>query len=227
MQTLTDQHSVGRSAQALRHLNLRLRSKPGLEAVRTAIDTERKKLLAADEAWQAARDERIAQTAEVGYRDDCVDSRVMRLSRAHLVVTDGKASDPRYRRVFPIAPSEATRDIAGDSQSRYVAHVVSAVRAQAETPEIAELAEAVAEDAKALDESVKQRDELYVAELTARTNRVIALGAAQRFYNRQYAQLLVAFPDEERWVESCFLDMRRSYADEDPTDAMTAEPAMA
>ena len=226
MQRLTDHYSVGRSAQALRHLDLRLRGRPGLETTRVDIDAERKRLLAADEAWQAARDERIAQTADVEYRDDRLDSAVMRLSRSLLVVTDGKASDPRYRRVFPVAPSVGTSSIAGDSQTRYVSHVVGAVRTQPETPELAELADVVDQEATALSESIKIREELYVAEMTARANRTIALQAAQRFYNRQYSLLMVAFPDDERWVESCFFDLRgaaRSTAD----TPVVAEPAVA
>jgi hypothetical protein len=184
----------------------------------------RMKLRDDHEAWQEAKETRIAANAEVFYCDGETDGAVMDASRQVLVVTKGKRDHPIYQQLFPTSPSEATKPVAGDSQRRFVENLIAGLSALAthEDPTVAALA-VIATTLQAthdeLQAAVKTRDACILKEMQALGVLRITLANAQRFYNSLYHRLQLLWPDRSRLVESCFATLKtRASKAPDPTD---------
>jgi hypothetical protein len=224
MQQLRINHGVPVVLGALRFLSIRLKSRPQTAGLAPDVDAMRALLRDKDDAYAEAREQRIAASAEITYLDTLVDDAVMAASRELLVLTGGKADDPRYLKPFPTAPSAALKPVGGASQDRFVKGVIVRFR---EDPDLAPLAghapkiEAAQAD---LEKGVAQRNDLHVKEAMTLADRRIALEDARRMYNLTYPRLQLIFPNKPTLVESFFKDLRGEEA-EAASEAKADAPA--
>lgn len=226
MEQLRDQHGHDVVDRALRHLSIRLRSRPESAPFAAEIDDLRGMIRSANDVFLEARETRVAATAELEYLDGELDAGIADLARQALVEVRGKRDDERYRRLFAAAPSDATRPVGGASQERYVRGILAQLTSEASPfPGLREQAAPIEATLTALKEAEQRRADLYVAEATATTERTIALDRARREYNQMHPRLRLLFPRQRRLVESFFVHLRASSgrarpgADEpEPTD---------
>lgn len=209
MEQLREQHGFATVDRALRHLSIRLRSRPETAELAPEVDAERARVRQAEEAWLQAREMRIAATAEIDYLDAALDLAVADLSRLALVEVRGNRNDERYKRLFPASPSAATSSVGGEGQGRYVRALLAQLTSSSGPfPSLAGQAPTIEAALTALSESEQRRDALYIPESTAATERTAALDRARRVYNQMYPRLRLLFPDNLRLVESYFARLR-------------------
>jgi len=218
MQRLTDNRGVGETLTALRHLTIRLTSRDQTRPLATEITAARDALNAANGAWEEARAQRVAATAEIEYRDELLDAAAMQLSRTALALVEGDTTDPRYRTLFPIAPSTAMRPVADDAQTRFVTALLARLEADEAFVDLAIHAPTIRQRAEAVANAINGREALYVAEATASTARAITADAARRAYNLMYPRLQLMFPGDERLVESFFVRRGRGGEGDEPVE---------
>jgi hypothetical protein len=166
-------------------------------------------LIAADDGWQQAVEERVAQSAEIGYLDGLLDAEALATAVDARAMVGGKVEDPRYTRLFSRPPSESTRRVADDEQDRFVRHVVARITEDADLAALKPHAEALTRCQQDLQAALKRREDLYVPEMKAQAARRAALDQAQRTYNFLYPQMVLALQDPAL-VESFFLTLRRA-----------------
>ena len=111
----------------------------------------------------------------------------------------------------PMKPSEAIRGVADDSQNRLVAHMVSQMETQPDLAPLKPFAAALKQLQQKLEASLKRREELFVPEMKAMSDRRAALVAAQRYYNTMHPQLVLRLGDAGL-VETFFRSLRKSVA---------------
>ena len=180
----------------------------------------RASLRALRDAWEDARDERVAATAEIQYRDAVLDDAVMSLARQVNALVDGKTDDARYRALFPSAPSAQMRPIGGSAQRAYVRALLKTLAERDDLASLAPQRKAIAKAQDALDDATATRDDLQVAEDRAATALQIALTEARDAYNQAWHRLNVEFPKDKALVESFFRTLSREKPRETP-DAPT------
>jgi hypothetical protein len=222
MRKLRSDDSPALTSQSLRFLAIRLRSRPSTTPLAKDVLTARATVRAAVDAWEEAREERMATTAEVQYRDAIVDRRVMDLSRDVSATVGGRQDDPRFRKLFPSAPSSALKPVGGEAQGRFILGVLHALKDDAAYKPFAARAKAIREGLDALDEAEDRRRDAFVAEARARAEVVAAVAVAQRSYNALYHQVALKFPDDDALVESFFLTSSVGSVDTATEDAPPA-----
>jgi hypothetical protein len=207
MEKLRPDHGVATIERALRYMAIRVTSRPETREMASELRAERARLKDADEMWLEARETRIAATAEVEYLDERLGSDVMSVCRAALaLVKDGNREDERYKRLIgPVSPSEALVPVGGEEQTRFVRTFIAQLTSEGGPfPELADRAPVVQASLTALNEAEARRNALYVPEGTAAAERTAARDRARRLYNLMHPRLQLAFPDDERLVESFF-----------------------
>lgn len=215
MEALRDTHGVEVVLGSLRILAIRSASRPESQPVSREILALYTRVAEKRDAWEAARDERMAATAEIGYRDALVDGSVMTLSRQCLALVNGKTDDPRYRTLFPSAPSDRLKPVGGSVQDAFVQGVLRAL----EGPDYEALAPFKAPIAEASDNlaaAIARRARLQVAEDAAANALAIELGLAREAYNQAWHQLNVVFPKDKALVESFFRTLTTRDKGRDP-----------
>ena len=105
MQKLTDSHSSAHALRALRFAILRLGSRPETAGFAPDVLAARTALATANDALDTAQTARMAATAEMGWIDQGIDDTAVQLGLELRALVKGDTNDPRYKRLFPIAPS--------------------------------------------------------------------------------------------------------------------------
>lgn len=221
MEKLRDRHGSSIVDRALRHLSIRLRSRPETSALAPEVEAQRAQLRQAEDRWLEARELRIAAGAELEFLDGELDRAVAQVARLALTEVAGRREDDRYRKLFQIAPSEATRPVGGRAQELYVRGVLAQLTSDATPfPSLRTHAKPIEDGLKALRDAEQRRADLYVPERVAATERAVALDQACRLYNSMHARLSLLFPENERLVESYFMSLRSNAPKDagDPSD---------
>ncbi len=221
MRKLKDYHPPGLVLAALGFTKVRLSSREAFRPLADEVEAQRTTVTSAVSARDVAREERIASTAEVDWRDGELDVAVMSLSRAVLAVVNGDRDSPMYKRLFPIAPSKAMDATATPAQSRYVRALLETQRAQAQYAEFQPQAEAIASALTAVEQAVAARQDLYVKEAQAQGALTQALDAARRHYNKLYPRLQL-LEDNTNLVESLFYNWRSDSGEPTPEETPTS-----
>jgi hypothetical protein len=217
MQSLSPRHGVAVVLAALRHLGLRLRAAPDTAPLALPVDQARTRLNEANEAWLEARERTVALTAELVWLDDRLDTAVAALAREAVVVVAGNRADPRYARLFPIAPSEATAGRADDTERHFVRAVIDVLRNDPDWASLVGRAAGLEAALNDVEACLARRDAARVPELRASTDRTGAADAARRTYNQTFPMLTLLLPDDPGRVESCFKDLlANASADPEP-----------
>jgi len=207
LQTLTQRHGTPTVLAALRHLSIRLRAAPDTASTAPPIDAARATLTEAEEAWLDARERRVALSAEIEWLSGRLDAAVAALARDAIVLVAGNRGDVRYRRLFPVAPSQLRAANGDDGARRYVRAVLGVVREDRELTALVAHADPMQAALDVLEGALAHRDEARVIELRASTERGAALDAARRAYNQTSPMLELLLPDDPGRVESCFKDL--------------------
>jgi hypothetical protein len=211
MRKLNDNHGYPKVSWALRYASIRLRATPETVALGEEIDEERARLETAHDAFEQAREERVATTALIGHLDGGVDGHVAGIAREVAVITENNKEDPFYKTLFPVAPSTATTPVASDSQNRFVKTLIDRIetddRYESLRPRAAELKASQAE----LEQMLETRENLRTPELRASVDLQTALDSARRAYNKLYPRLSLLF-DNKSFVETFFVKSSRSSA---------------
>jgi hypothetical protein len=210
MQKLRPDHAFNTANRALRFTRLRLAARPDSKHLADDAQAARDLLRTRHEAWQEAKEARVAATAEINYCDEVLDAAVMDASRHALAHTQNRRDSPLYKSLFLQNPSEATRPVAGDQQRRFVHNLIQGLRALPDASPLATLAGPLAKAQEALQAAVDARDALISAEAVALTAYRIALDEAKRTYNALYHRLVLLWPDRLRLAESCFLKLKKA-----------------
>jgi len=203
MQQIHENASAATVDAALRFLRIRLGSRPDTNDLARPVEDARKRVVATDEVWGETRDARRAATAGVQYVDEQLDNEVMALSREALVLTHGNRDDPRYKKLFPIAPSKAMAEVGGDAQARFVKQILTRLVEDADLAELRGKEKTIAARLAELEQAVKQRNDLYVPEASAQSDRRRAIEDARQLYKTTYLQLRLLLADDAL-VESFF-----------------------
>lgn len=218
MEALRETHGVDVVLGALRILSIRCGSRPESKSVAAEMAMLRASVRDKKDAWEAARDERIAATGEIAWCDSTLDGAVMSLSRQATAMVDGKTSDPRYRVLFPAAPSVQMKPVGGAAQSNFVKGVLRSLEEEEGLAELRPLGKAIAKAQKSLDAASGARDTLQVTEDRARTALEIELDAAREAYNQSWHRLNVIFPKDKALVESFFRPLSAKEKSAEPAD---------
>lgn len=202
MKNLQDDDGHIKTSTALRFLIRRLRSReqtqPRAEIVRDQLD----KLDATYIAWRDIREDRMAATAEIDYRDSQEEKAVMKLSRNVLAEVEQRSSLD-YRLLFPQAAPNKMLHRAEDQ-----AQLVEGILAQSDNPAYTDytlLFTRLNNAHQALTTAFETRKNLYIPEQQARTKLEIELDLARQIYNQTCPILQIEFPNEKSLVKSFFL----------------------
>ena len=223
MQTLTDRHRLPATARALRFLSIRLRTREEAAPLLAAVNDLRTRLQDADEAWQQAREERVAASAELAYCDSLLDAAVLDLSRELNVLTKGRKDDPRRKRLFPMAPSVAVRDVASQAQDILVQTIITTLRSDAAFQTLIGYADRLEPLLKAVEEARDIRQKLYVPEGQAFGVRQQTLDESHRVYNLMHHRLTLLYTDDPALVESFFATLNERGSANEPNGEAEAE----
>jgi hypothetical protein len=221
MQKLSPTHRTNTTLQALRFAGLRLGSRPETKPWLPALQGVRAELVQKQEAYELALEERVALTAEIGYLDQRVDERVMRLSK-ELLAQENRRDTERFLSFFPSSATEVIRPVGGSAQHRLVRGLLEGLSRDAEAggQSLQHHAAPLQEVQDALEQAEARREALYIQESRAKSERDAAQRDAQRHYNLLYPQLQLLFPDDPALVESFF---RRISAPTSPEPAPDGE----
>lgn len=204
MEALRETHGVDIVLGALRILAIRCGSRPESKSVATEIAAIRASVREKQEAWETARDERMAANCEIAYCDAVVDGAVMSLSRQASALVDGKVTDARYRKLFPAAPSGQLKPVGGAAQANLVKGVLRSLDEDEDLAEFRPLGKPIVKAQKTLDAATTARDDAQITEDRARNALEIELDAAREAYNQAWHRLNVIFPKDKALVESFF-----------------------
>ncbi len=221
MEALRKSHGVDVVLGALRILSIRCSSRPESKPIAAEMAEIRAGVRDKKDAWETARDERMAANCEIAYCDSGVDGAVMTLSRQATAMVDGKTDDNRYRNLFPAAPGAQLKPVGGAAQKQFVKGVLRALDEGEDIAELRPLGKPIAKAQKSLDTASDARDDLQVTEDRARTALDIELDAAREAYNQSWHRLNVIFPKDKALVESFFRTLtvkEKSVEPADPAD---------
>lgn len=199
-------------------LYLRIASRPQASDVaaelKTSIDDVKTKA-------QTAEDRRLARrltTAELEYLDEELDAALSRYVRHLLALLSEGRQDPRYVRMFPVAPSEMTRGTATESQSRMLKNVLAVHDSEPELASISPAAETLRAALDAVNTSRAQRVLDYDAETAANAELRASLIAGRAVFNSAHPRLEIAFPGKKGLIRSFY------YRDRDKAEAAEEAP---
>jgi hypothetical protein len=208
MRKLSESSSAQTVLESYRFVLIRLRSRPETAGLVEGMSELRSALNAANEAYYQAYEERCAATAEIDYLDAVLDATVGDLAREVAVLVKNHREDPRYYKLFPVAPSQAMRQASVD-QDRFVTHIISLLAEDEDYTSLRSHADILSQHLKALREAVSTREALYTPEATANGQRQAVLDKARRAYNQLKPQLELIFPSRSQ-VDSFFPSSHRN-----------------
>ncbi len=206
MQVLRDRHGVPTVLSALRYLGIRLRAAPDTASLAAPVDAARAALAAADEAWLAARERSVELTQELAWLDNQLTDAVAALGRDALVLVDGERADPRFRRLFPLAPSRITGRSDDDRRS-FVRAAVEVLRLDPTLAPLGRHAGRLEAALAAVEANRDRRDQARVPELRTGVDRAAALTAARLTYNQLEPMLTLLLPGDPGRVAAYFMDL--------------------
>lgn len=204
MERLRDDHRFPTVKRAVRFCALRLGSRPELGECAAVMTRCRADLRSREETWEDAVDARVASTAEVTWCDQRLDQAVSSLARDVNVLVEGRTDDPRYRRLFLVAPSDGMRPVGGDAQGRFVRNLLDTLESDDAFVNERKHAAMVRARQGALDTAVARRDALQLAEQRARRELDIAAEQARATYNQMTHRVALVYPDDATLVDSFF-----------------------
>lgn len=142
---------------------------------------------------------------EVARLDKAVDRSTVRVAQGYSDHLDQNRTDPTFVLAFPIAPSEATRPVADDSQTLYVRNAIKVLRAVADLPaSLVKRIDALEAAQAALDAGLTRRQAAREAEALSQGHLEQILGGARRAYNGLYFHLGRIFGGDVAKVEGFF-----------------------
>jgi len=221
MQQLFARHGYYITDRSLRFVSIRLNSRPVTRPFAGEINLARKHLSGVYENYAEAREERMACTAEIGYLDSEEDAGVMDLSRKVLVLTKNDRNAPLYRKLFPIAPSEAMSTVATASQEQYVLNIINCLDTDPNYKDFTQENQNIKNNRNLLKQATEQRHALMAKEAQANTEYRIAKDDAQRLYNHLYHRLVLTLPETPLLVESFFFPISTAAKEEEEEDDTT------
>ena len=220
MLTLQVNCSPSLAVRSLRHLVLRLVSRPDTRPLAKPVEDALARLRAADAVWSQAVDQRVTTTSELAYLDEIEGTEIMKLSRGVLALVGGNRHDPRWVALFPTPPSEVVRGRSRlDQQAAYARNVLDTL---VRLPAVADLAASFVPALTKCREdihAVEARREL--AETKVRqtsSDRAHALSDAVLVHNNTALHLRLLFPRHNALVNSFFVRAAKN-------PAHNAEPA--
>lgn len=206
MQKLQTGRGYPRIERSLRHLQKRLRLRALTQTLGEEVQRQRKETAQAREEWLDAREERAALTLEIELADNEIDQIIAQISKQALIETKGDRKAVLYTELLPSSPSEATKLIGGNEQTRYVKAVLHTLATHTLYQEAKwqEYATSLGTAQADLESSLHQREEAYQKEGQAYRAYQTSLEASCRAYNLAFSRLNLLFPEKPRLVESFF-----------------------
>ena len=156
---------------------------------------------------QTVEDKRLARrltTAELMYLDEELDAALSRYVKHLLALLPEGRQDPRYVQMFPVAPSEMTRAVASESQSRMLKNVLLVHDGDAELAAISAPAKVLRAALDAVNTTRAQRVLDYDAEQSATAALRATLGTARGVFNAAHPRLELAFPGKKGLIRSFY-----------------------
>ena len=185
-------------------LYLRIAPRPAAADIaadlKTTIDDVRAKAQTADDKRLARR----LTTAELAYLDEELDDALSRYVKHLLALLPLGRQDPRYVAMFPVAPSEMTRSVASEAQSRMIKGVLDVHDADAELAAISAPAEVLRAALNAVNTCRAQRVLDYEAEQSANNALRASLTSARAVFDAAHPRLELAFPGKKGLIRSFY-----------------------
>lgn len=156
---------------------------------------------------QTVEDKRLARrltTAELMYLDEELDAALSRYVKHLLALLPAGRQDPRYVQMFPVPPSEMTRGMASEGQSRMLKNVLLVHDGDAELAAISAPAEVLRAALDAVNTTRDQRVLDYDAEQSATAALRSSLISARGVFNAVHPRLELAFPGKKRLIRSFY-----------------------
>ena len=156
---------------------------------------------------QTVEDKRLARrltTAELMYLDEELDAALSRYVKHLLALLPEGRQDPRYVQMFPVAPSEMTRAVASEGQSRMLKNVLLVHDGDAELAAISAPAETLRAALDAVNTTRAQRVLDYDAEQSATAALRASLIAGRAVFNALHPRLELAFPGKKGLIRSFY-----------------------
>lgn len=186
----------------------RARRRPECAALVATLDAAYDPLLAAIGARDELAEERACATAELEYLDEVLDAAVANFVRHLLAHLGGDRGHATFKRMFPIAPSEATRDVASPEQSSFVGGVLKVFNDDKSLVGLTEHALTMQSALTALDTVRAERTALEQDEGLANAELAVRMDAMAAAYNGAFHQLSMIYPGQKGLVRSFFRDTR-------------------
>ena len=199
--------------KALRYVSLRLRRYPEASPIAQELIERRRELSDAQDTFDLTHTASLAANAEVGYRDDAVDRAVLTLAAEAFRWVSKNAEDPRYKKLFPVPPEQATASTAGRKQNEFVEQLLVTLRTAQEFLPLVAHADVLEQTQRALMTALAERDGSSLPQQQASLQRSEAARLACHSYNRSPARLQLIFSDG-RLIESFFPALPESNARE-------------
>lgn len=153
---------------------------------------------------------RMAARAVLGSKTEDLYRGIANVSRWTLAELNNDREDPRYVHAFPRPASEVLRGAISDEKVAYCEVVISHLSAEATLTGLAPHLN----DAQALLDAVKAERDNHAATVTAEHAAEAtlhrSLAAARDLYNGLYPKLLVLYPKRKGFVDTFFINRRKS-----------------
>ncbi|APR80099.1 Hypothetical protein A7982_05446 [Minicystis rosea] len=224
MHKLSDKHHYPTVDGALRFFAVRAKGRPETAPLVPKVVETRATLREKREAYLAAYDERVAQTAEIVYLDSRIDRLVLvglKRDLAVLTAEHPKGAQLEKKLFQGVAPSVGMKPVASESQEHYVAGIVKRLEDDADFASLAPHAKKLHQGQQEIDDALDRRKEARVKERLAQGDLEDALEDARRIYNQLHPQLQLTFPNDPALVESYFRELytKSDEAEGDAPDA--------
>lgn len=223
MERLGEHHRFPVVKRRVRLCALRFLSRSELAGCAQEMAECRAALARAEDAYDDAVDARVASTAEIAYRDAHLGEAVASLARDVDALVDGRADDPRRRRIFLANPSAAMKPLGGDAQDRFVSNVLDVLENDDAFASLRRHAPGVRARQDALTAAFARRTALQLDEARAGRALDIAADAARKLYNQMIHRASLQYPDDAALVESFFADGAPARAADAPASLVTPQ----
>ncbi len=209
MMRLNERHSLYVTQSAFRFTKKRVGFRSETAQFQPEIVRWFEKMRDIDDQYQDARDDRMALTSEIDYREGTLSDVIRQMAREARAMVGGKTSDPRFTKLFTVTPTELCRNVTGKDEMRIISNIVHRLENESEYASLKPHAQAIHGELDILSDLHQKRRAAWQAEERLLADRAQIVKDAQTYYNELYAKILNIWPNNLKIVESIFYSLKR------------------
>lgn len=207
---LNERHSLYVTVSAFRFTKKRVGFRSETAQFLPEIVSWLDKMRDIDDKYQDMKDDRMALTSELDYRETTMADEIRQVAREAKALVGGKTSDPRFTKLFTITPSALCRNVTGKDELRAISNIAHRLENEPEYESLKPHAAKIQREFDALKDLHKRRAADWEAEERLLADRAAIVKNAQTYYNELYAKILNLWPNDLKIVESHFYTLKRA-----------------